>query len=44
MEVAGVATKKAKTGPSLAPFWCRLNAIGSEPIQQTGRIVPARVE
>jgi hypothetical protein len=44
MEVAGVATRKARTGPNLAPFRCRLTATGREPKQQMGRIVPIRVE
>ncbi len=37
-------TRKAKTGPSLAPFWWRLTAIGREPMQQMGRAVPTIVE
>ena len=42
-EVPGVATKKASTGPSLAPFLCRLTATGSEPQQQMGSIEPTSV-
>ena len=44
MEVAGVATRKASTGPNLAPFWYRLTAIGREPMQQMGSAVPTKVE
>ena len=42
-EVAGVVTKKAKTGPNLAPFVRKVIAIGNDPIQHTGRIVPTQV-
>ena len=42
--MAGVAIRKARTGPNPAPFLCRLIATGIEPKQHRGMNVPAKVQ
>ncbi|GAI28567.1 unnamed protein product, partial [marine sediment metagenome] len=43
IDVAGVATRKAKIGPNGTPFFRNPIAIGKEPKQQSGRTIPAKV-